>query len=77
LRAEGDITCGAAGTVYAADEYVGGEMQNGKWMRQGRYKAVTVSPPYGSGVWQLYDVVSDLGETADLAAEDPEKLKEL
>jgi len=52
-------------------------MQNGKWMRQGRYKAVTVSPPYGSGVWHLFDVVSDPGETQDLATKNPAKLKEL
>jgi arylsulfatase len=71
------VLSGATDTVYAADEYVGGEMQNGKWMRQGRYKAVTVSPPYGPGVWHLYDVVNDPGETSDLAAENPEKLKEL
>ncbi len=52
-------------------------MGNGKWMRQGRYKAVSVAPPYGPGVWQLYDVVSDPGETRDLAEEQPQKLSEL
>ena len=71
------VPSGATNTVYADDEYVGGELQNGKWMRQGRYKAVTVSPPYGPGIWHLYDVVSDPGETQDLAAEQPEQLKEL
>jgi arylsulfatase len=62
---------------YDADDFVGGEMQNGKWMRQGHFKAVSVAPPYGSGNWQLYNVVDDPGETRDLAKDQPEKLQEL
>jgi arylsulfatase len=68
---------GSANSAYSEDDLVGGEMQNGKWMRQGRYKAVSVAPPYGSGEWKLYDVVNDPGETRDLSAELPDKLGEL
>jgi len=68
---------GSATEVYAADELIGGEMQNGKWMRRGNYKAVSVSPPYGTGEWYLYDVAEDPGETRDLAGELPEVLSEL
>jgi len=46
-------------------------------MRQGRYKALSVAPPYGPGTWQLYDVVSDPGETMNLADEQSDKLNEL
>lgn len=46
-------------------------------MRKGAFKAVSVSPPYGTGVWQLHHVVDDPGETRDLAAEQPEKLRAL
>ena len=59
------------------DTFVGGEMQNGKWMRQGTYKAVTVAPPYGDGQWRLFDVVKDPGETNDLAAKEPVLLTRL
>jgi arylsulfatase len=52
-------------------------MQNGKWMRQGDLKAVSVAPPYGTGTWHLYDLADDPGETRDLAGEQPETLKEL
>lgn len=52
-------------------------MQNGKWMRQGDFKSVSVAPPYGSGNWQLYNVVDDPGETRDLAKEQPEILKKM
>jgi arylsulfatase len=68
---------GSTQVHYGEDDLVGGEMGNGKWMRQGRYKAVSVAPPYGDGGWHLYDVVSDPGETSDLSAQWPEKLKQL
>jgi arylsulfatase len=71
------VLTGSTKAPYGADEFVGGEMQNGKWMRQGGFKAVSVAPPYGSGNWQLYNVVDDPGETRDLAKVKPEKLKQL
>ncbi len=66
---------GSAEAVYDANELVGGEMQNGKWMRQGDLKAVSVAPPYGTGIWHLYNLAKDPGETNDLAEEQPETLK--
>lgn len=71
------LLSGSDRVVYGDSEYVGGEMQNGKWMRQGSLKAVSVAPPYGSGTWHLYDVVKDPGETTDLAEKQPAKLKQL
>jgi arylsulfatase len=52
-------------------------MQNGKWMRQGDLKAVSVAPPYGPGKWHLYNLADDPGETRDLAKEQPETLDRL
>jgi arylsulfatase len=63
--------------VYSAEDYIGGELGNGMWMRQGDYKAVAVAPPYGNGEWHLYNVVLDPGETRNLAKEKPEVLNEL
>ncbi len=63
--------------LYGADEYISGEMLNGKWVRKGDFKAMSVAPPYGPGEWQLYNVTEDPGETRDLAKEMPELLKEL
>ena len=68
---------GSTTAVYDADDLVGGEMQNGKWMRQGDFKAVSVAPPYGSGEWHLYNIANDPGETHDLSNEQPEALKKL
>ena len=52
-------------------------MGNGKWMRQGDFKAVMVPKPYGTGEWQLFNVVEDPGEAKDLSKEMPDKLKTL
>jgi arylsulfatase len=71
------LLAGTRDEVYGADEFVGGEMQNGKWMRQGDFKAASVAPPYGSGTWHLYDLSKDPGETRDLSKEKPEILKRL
>ena len=63
--------------LLGADEFIGGEMQNGKWMRQGDFKALFVPPPFGSGTWELYNVVADPGETRNLADEKPAVLQRL
>jgi arylsulfatase len=68
---------GSKEAIYAEDEFIGGEMGNGKWMRQGDYKAVMVPKPYGTGSWKLFNVVSDPGEVKDLAMETPAKLETL
>jgi arylsulfatase len=68
---------GSAETIYDDNEFVGGEMGNGKWMRQGAYKAVLVPEPYGAGEWKLFNVVADPGEADDLSSEMPEKLESL
>ena len=71
------VLTGSTKAVYDTNDLVGGEMGNGKWIRQGNFKAVSVAQPYGSGIWQLYNVVDDPGETRDLAKEMPELLQEL
>jgi arylsulfatase len=68
---------GTKEAVYGEDEFIGGEMGNGKWMRQGDFKAVLVPEPYGSGEWRLFNVVEDPGEANDLSGEMPDKLEAL
>jgi arylsulfatase A-like enzyme len=64
-------------TIYEANDYVGGEMFTGRWLRKGDYKAILVPQPYGDGQWRLYNVVKDPGETRDLAKDQPGLLEEL
>jgi arylsulfatase len=68
---------GSEESIYGDDEFVGGEMGDGKWMRQGDFKAVWVPEPYGPGEWQLFNVAEDPGEANDLAESMPDKLESL
>ena len=51
-----------ADAVCRPEEYIGGEMGEGRWMRKGYYKATMVAKPYGPAEWALYDVANDPGD---------------
>ena len=76
-RSLSGVLSGTESGVYTADDFVGGEMRNGRWMRQGPDKAVAVTPPYGSGEWRLFNVDEDPGETRNLAEAQPELMGRL
>lgn len=71
------ILNGENATHYGDEEYVAGEMQNGKWIRRGDHKAVFITKPYGSNKWELYNLAVDPGETNDLSQSEPDLLKKL
>jgi len=71
------VLTGSTKLVYNADDFICGEMQDGKWVRQGDLKAVSVAPPYGLDKWQLYDIAADPGESNNLAQKQPDKLQQL
>ena len=54
-----------------------GEMFGRLYARRGGMKAVMIPPPTGPGIWQLYDVDADPGETRDLGAAQPKLLAAL
>ena len=68
---------GTNAAIYGENEFVGGEMLGGKWMRQGDFKAVFIPEPEGPGDWQLFNVVEDPGEANDLSGKMPDKLEAL
>ena len=72
-----ELLSGAKEAIYSDADFVGGEMGDGKWMRQGAFKAVSVPPPYGTGAWQLFNVVDDPGEANDLSKAMSDKLDSL
>jgi len=68
---------GTKQAIYDDTEFFGGEMNGDQWMRQGDFKALKVSAPFGTGAWQLFNVVKDPGEASDLSELMPEKLEML
>jgi arylsulfatase len=61
----------------APDRVLGMELFGKRAVREGRWKIVHMPAPWGSGDWQLYDVVADPGEARDLADRHPDVLASL
>lgn len=58
--------------VRAADESLGYELSGNQALYRGDFKLVKNSPPVGDGLWHLYDLRKDPGETQDLQATLPD-----
>lgn len=66
-----------ASSPYGPDEAVGIEMSGQIAFYRGRYKLTRSLAPYGDGVFRVFDIQADPGETADLAPARPDLLAEL
>ena len=69
------LLTGAAASVRAPDEALGYELSGNAVLFEGDFKLVKNLAPYGDGGWHLYDIVTDPGETCDLAATLPDRFK--
>ncbi len=56
---------------------LGAELFGKRAMRQGDWKIVHMPAPYSDEEWHLYDLESDLAESKNLAAVEPEKFQQL
>jgi arylsulfatase len=56
---------------------VGMELFGNSAVIQEHWKALKISPPLGSGSWELYDISQDPGETTDLSEEHADLLRSL
>lgn len=61
--------------VYAEHETIGYEVGGNAALFRGDYKIVMNRGPVGDGQWHLYNIVSDPGETEDLADAMPERMQ--
>ena len=68
---------GEADSPYGPEEAVGIEMSGQIAFYRGRYKLTRSLVPYGDGVFRVFDIEADPGETTDLAASRPELLAEM
>jgi arylsulfatase len=60
--------------VHEDGTLIAGEMIGGRWISDGNHKAALVAEPYGRGVWELYDLQDDPGETRNIAGDMPDVL---
>ena len=71
------LLTGDAERIYGPDEAIGFETSGQAALYRGDYKLVRNLPPHGDGVWRLYDLASDPGETQDLADAQPQLMREM
>jgi arylsulfatase len=60
--------------VYGADDAIGSELHGHRALVRGDWKILM---PASTGVWELFNLANDPGETNDLARQEPELLAEL
>ncbi len=63
--------------IYGPDEPIGMEAAKQAALFKGDHKLVYVGKPYGDGVWRMFNLANDPGETNDLAPTNPALFKEL
>lgn len=68
---------GTAQDVHPDDAPFGYELSGNAVLFKGDWKMVRNLPPYGSGEWELYNIATDPGETANLASREPARLAEM
>jgi arylsulfatase len=71
------MLAGQAESPRTAEDYLAWEIFGNRAVRQGDWKIRWEWKPYGTGNWQLFNLVDDVGERKDLARERPDKLKAL
>jgi arylsulfatase/uncharacterized sulfatase len=76
-RSLAPLIFGEKDAVYGPDEAVGFETSGQAALFRGDYKLVRNMPPFGDGVWRLFDVAADPGESRDLSARLPELFRDL
>ncbi len=69
------LLSGQVERIYTDTDSVGYELAGHGALFQGDYKLTLIQPPLGDGQWRLYNIVSDPGETLDLAAKEPARFQ--
>ncbi|MFK8021582.1 MAG: sulfatase-like hydrolase/transferase, partial [Pseudomonadales bacterium] len=71
------LLLGESERVYGPDDAVGYELTDHAALFQGDYKLVVNQGPVGDGQWRLFNIVTDPGETKDLAALQPQRFQSM
>ena len=65
------VLSGEAESVYAKDDIRAVEVSGNSALYKGDYKIMRSLPPLGDGVWRLFNLAIDPGETTDLSSTEP------
>ena len=71
------LIMGEVDKIRADDDFVGYELAGNAALFQGNYKIVLNRGPVGDGLWHLFDIVNDPGESIDLSAQLPEQQQQM
>lgn len=71
------LLAGKSDYVQDQTRSIGWELQGRKAMRKGDWKVVYSNSPWGTDMWELYNLSTDPTELHDLAGAQPDKVKEL
>jgi len=71
------LLTGEASRIYGPDDAVGIETSGQAALYRGDHKLVRNMPPHGDGVWRLFDLSVDPGETRDLSGARPQLFREM
>jgi arylsulfatase len=73
----GAVLAGQAESPRTEQDYLAWELFGNRAVRRGDWKLRWEYKSFGKGDWELFNLETDPGERKDLAAERPDKLKEL
>ena len=73
----GPMLTGQVESPRTTKDHLGWEVFGNRAVRQGDWKLRWQYKPFGKGDWELYNLATDPAERIDLAAERPDKLKEM
>jgi arylsulfatase len=71
------VLAGQVESPRTAQDYLGWEIFGNRAVRQGDWKIRWQYKSYGKGDWELFNLATDAAERKDLAAERPDKLREM
>jgi arylsulfatase A-like enzyme len=73
----GPVLAGQAESPRSEQDYLGWEIFGNRAVRHGDWKIRWEYKPLGKGDWELFNLAADPAERKDLAAERPDKVREL
>jgi arylsulfatase len=71
------VLAGQVESVRTGQDYLAWEVFGNRAVRQGEWKLRWQIKPYGKSDWELFNVAKDPAERKDLAAQNPDKVKNL